>query len=276
MNRKNWETYFEAVRSQKWDSAMRVLRKISAQEKDDPQVFLKLGDVYQKNGDTVQATLSYHRSARLLRARGFSQKAIALYKIILRLDPDDGEATAGCREVMREIEGAKKASISSRLISGPAVEAADKKGPISANTSKETRIPKLFSGMSEEAFHSMLDDFEVKSYSSGERVIEEGDSGDSMYLISSGKAKVIAHLMGKEIELAELGEGDLFGEVAFLTGRPRTAEVVAEGPLRVLEVGRLDIERIVERTPEVLSRIEDFYEKRAMDTIMKIRTSPSN
>ncbi len=255
---------------------MGVLHKISAQEKDDPQVYLKLGDVYQKIGDTVQAIMSYHRSARLLRVRGFSHKAIALYKIILRLDPNDGDATEGCREVMGEIEGAKSASISDRLISGPVVGAADKAGPILADSNKETRMPKLFSGMSEEAFNAMLGDFEAKSYSSGERVIEEGDSGDSMYLISSGRAKVIAHVMGKEIELAELGEGDLFGEVAFLTGRPRTAEVIAEGPLRVLEIGRLDIERIIERTPEVLSRLEDFYEKRARDTIMKIRTRPDN
>ena len=130
--------------------------------------------------------------------------------------------------------------------------------------------------MSEEAFDSILRDFEVKTYSTGERVLEEGDSGDSMYIIGSGSARVIAHLMGKEIELAELGEGDLFGEVAFLTGRPRTAEVVAAGPLKVLEINRLDIERIIERNPEVLSRLEDFYERRAKDTIMKIRARPKN
>jgi len=248
---------------------MSALQRISAEEKNNPQVYIKLGDVYQKIGDTVQAIRSYHRSARLLRVRGFSQKAVALYKIILRLDPNDGEATAGSKDVMWEIEAAKRASISDQLLPGPVSEAPPKQD-------EGAGVPQLFAGMSDEEFSRACREFEVRTYASGERVIEEGDSGDSMYLVCSGSARVIAHLMGKEIELAELGEGDLFGEVAFLTGRPRTAEVVAAGPLKVFEINRLDIERIIERNPEVLSRLEDFYERRAKDTIIKIRARPKN
>jgi CRP-like cAMP-binding protein len=276
--------------------------------------------VYQKLGDTVQAISSYHRSARLLRTRGFNQKAIALYKIILRLDPHDSEAMTQSGKVMWEIEAEKTSPHAGRALSrlfdqaknentplelsvgeaqsegdhdrsgewlqtnsyapsqDPPVEREEtdatppESGPSFLNEGKSAGVPKLFSGMSDEEFSKLLQELEVKTFSGNERVIEEGDSGDSMYLIESGRAKVTAHLLGKEVELALLGKGDLFGEVAFLTGRPRTAEVVALGPLRVFELGRLDIERIIERNPEVLSRIEDFYESRAKDTIEKIRS----
>jgi CRP-like cAMP-binding protein len=298
MNRKDWEIYFDAVRKQNWETARNVLKKISAEEKNNPQVYLKLGDVYQKTGDSAQAIASYHRSALLLRKQGFNQKAVALYKIILRMAPDEEDAVKRTAQVMREIESEKTAP---RKAGGPdrpsdpdenkaaarrpeGTAPAQREGPSAAGaeygTIPETRtnagVPKLFSGMSDEEFQRTLKEFEVRTYAPGKKVIEEGDSGDSMYLIGSGRAKVVAHLGGREVELAELGEGDLFGEVAFLTGRPRTAEVVALGPLRVFEIGRIDIERIIERNPEVLSRLEDFYERRAMDTVKKIRSRPKN
>ena len=125
--------------------------------------------------------------------------------------------------------------------------------------------------MPENEVKKVLEGLEIKTFNDKEMVIEEGDSGDSMYLIESGKAKVMAHLLGREVELAALGDGDVFGEVAFLTGRPRTASVIADGPLRVYEIGRFDIERIIEADPAVLSRLGEFFESRVRDTIKKVR-----
>ena len=69
-----------------------------------------------------------------------------------------------------------------------------------------------------------------------------------------------------------LREGDVFGEVGFLTGRPRTAAVIADGPVEVYEIGRLDIEKLIETNPEVIARIEDFYETRVRDTIRILKS----
>lgn len=279
MNKKDWETYFDAVKRQDWKSATNALEKIARTEKDNPQVYLKQGDAHQKTGDVQHAIASYHRSAQLLRDRGFGQKAIALYKIILRLAPGDKDAASGVEEILREIEAEKKAPRTAG-VRGPLERGGNEAASVTPSAGKPcegtVRVPKLFSGMSDEEFTKTCGEFQVRTYDPGEKVIEEGDSGDSMYLIRSGNAKVVAHITGRRIELAELGEGDLFGEVAFLTGRPRTAEVIALGPLKVYEIGRLDIERIVEKNPEVLSRLEDFYEKRARDTVEKIRLRPKN
>jgi CRP-like cAMP-binding protein len=111
----------------------------------------------------------------------------------------------------------------------------------------------------------------AEEYDNTRLFLRLGDSGDSLFLIDSGRAKVVAHLLGREIELAILGEGDVFGEVAFLTGRPRTAGVVAVGLLRVWQIGRLAVEGVIEKNPSVLSVLEDFYEGRVRDTIKKAK-----
>jgi len=312
MEKKNWEVYFNALKNQDWNSARESLDAIAKKERDNPQVYLKMGDVCQRAGDTAGAISSYHRSARMLKSRGFNQKAVALYKIILRLDPHDPEAVNQSAEIVREIETARSPlspDLPVNAISDSSVEvvnppepavapAATAEGewlkatsysapqglpegkgealdipqaPPASKQSDAGKVPALFSGMREDEFRNILEGLEKKVFRDSERVIEEGDSGDSMYLIESGRAKVVAHLLGKEVELAALGEGDVFGEVAFLTGRPRTANVIADGPLRVYEIGRFDIERIIEADATVLSRLEEFFESRVRDTIKKVR-----
>lgn len=372
MEKKSWELYFDAVKKQDWAAAKEVLKKIAREEKYNPQVYLKMGDVCQRAGDAANAIASYHVSARILKSQGFNQKAIALYKIILRLDPANEEAIGRSRELMQEMEASRGAhhrpaslaadqpgsemafertasmameepALSEMVFERTAPEAPEEfvSSEVSGVESREetpmiqeqtfevsserpfvvdetsagetpqflqveglggsviseifsdmtedefnkaldelvvpfserpetSRVPELFYGMSEEEYKGVLDGLEVRSFSGKAKVIEEGDSGDSMYIIKSGNAKVIAHLMGKAVELADLGEGDVFGEVAFLTGRMRTADVVAVGPLKVYEITRLEIERIIEKNPAILARLEDFYETRVKSTVRKI------
>ncbi len=263
MTTRNWDSYFSAVKKQDWVSAERALALLAKEEKDNPNVFLKMGDVCQRLGATPHAIASYHRAARLLSEAGFGQKAIALYKIILRLDPDDRDALGRSAGILNEIESARHLAVHSAKIAEP---------PSPEKQPDILRVPALFSGMSADDYRKVLGGLEQKVFNDGEKVIEEGDSGDSLYLIESGRARVTAHLLGREVELAVLGEGDVFGEVAFITGRPRTAGVIALGQLRVYEIGRMDIEEIIQKNPGVLSVLEDFYEKRARDTIRKVRS----
>ncbi|MBI5102441.1 MAG: cyclic nucleotide-binding domain-containing protein [Nitrospirae bacterium] len=270
MSKGNWEIYFDAVKKLDWPRARKVLNEIVMTDRDNPQVYLKIGDVCQREGDAKSAIEAYHASARLLSLQGFNQKAVALYKIILRLDPRNAEAVAGTEKLLRELEDSRSAQQVPVPASTPA---AAPPGSNSVETAQgpdaPSPIPGLFSGMSREDFAGTLERLAKKTYPDGSSVIEEGGSGDSMYLISSGRARVVAHILGREIVLAGLTEGDLFGEVAFLSGRPRTASVIAEGPLEVYEIGRADIETLLERNPEILSKLEGFYEARAKDTVRK-------
>ena len=133
----------------------------------------------------------------MLQSRGFLQKAIASYKIILRLDPFDSEAINRSKNLMMETKTAKIYQKNVPASELPAVESIEDFKVNPAEKNAESIIPELFSGMPEEEVLHILQELPLKSFSGNEKVDEEGDSGDSMYIIRSGKANVIAHLFGK-------------------------------------------------------------------------------
>jgi MFS family permease len=72
------------------------------------------------------------------------------------------------------------------------------------------------------------------SYADGEPIIRQGDAGDCFYIVASGHAQVLADGEPR----AAMGPGDSFGEIALLRNVPRTASVVAEGPVEAFVLGR--------------------------------------
>jgi predicted acylesterase/phospholipase RssA/CRP-like cAMP-binding protein len=108
------------------------------------------------------------------------------------------------------------------------------------------------------AFHDidslLLTDLEselepVSLYSS-ERLLREGEPGDSMYLVISGRLRVVRATPGAEpIVLAELGPGETVGEMALITGEPRSADVYAVRDTHLAKLSRHAIERLLVRHP---------------------------
>ena len=76
---------------------------------------------------------------------------------------------------------------------------------------------------------------ELNRFGRGERVIEEGAAGDSMFVLLRGTAQVSVARNGTPLRVGVLRAGDLFGEMSLLTGEPRTATVRAEHDCEVLE-----------------------------------------
>ncbi|MBI4688794.1 MAG: cyclic nucleotide-binding domain-containing protein [Nitrospirae bacterium] len=355
MAKDHWEIYFDAIRKQNWDKALNSLEAILKKESKNPQVYLKIGDVLQKTGDVKGSIDAYHQSAWLTTKQGFSQKALAIFKIILRLDPDNVEAINKSKELMMEIEGSKvksstvpyvgakieeeqrenaagefpsfetgpveevnqgftegfepasetkfesgtkqeieagrsekmedffERSLTEDSLTTPAPEIQEKEvskekqeteTPYSFPTEDESIfcIPSFLSSVPEDEARDLIGRLEPQSFLHGQKIIEEGDSGDSIYVIKSGEARVVAHILGKEIELATLSCGDVFGEVAFLTGRPRTASVIAVDKLEIMEFNRLILEEIFEKYPDILKRLGDFYQSHMQDTLKTVRT----
>jgi CRP-like cAMP-binding protein len=65
------------------------------------------------------------------------------------------------------------------------------------------------------------------SFKKGEVIFNEGDKADGVYYICSGRVKVTRRVNDRPMALAELEEGDIFGELAIIDRRPRAATVVA-------------------------------------------------
>lgn len=322
MAKKYWEIYFDALRKQDWEKALQALNSVLKDEPDNSQVHLKIGDIFQKAGDLSSAITAYHQSAWLLVKEGFSQKALAIYKIILRLDPENAEAVAKFKELLMEVESSRMKSASAApsfelkieekpeqeavfgsepstekmddffagrsfdevslagMPSSEMQEQAEFEGPAEPAVSdvflsgKEavSGIPEFLSALPEEEARELLGKIKPQLFSAGQKIVEEGDSGDSIFLIKSGRASVVAHILGKEIELAVLSDGDVFGEVAFLTGRPRTASVIALDKLELIEFDRLILDEMFEKYPDILKKLQDFYQSHVQDTLRKVKS----
>jgi CRP-like cAMP-binding protein len=94
-----------------------------------------------------------------------------------------------------------------------------------------------------------------KIYHEGDVIVQQGETGDCMYVVQSGKVEVIQERDGQEICLAELGEGDFFGEMALLEKDVRSATVRAIGEARVLTVDKKLLLRKIHEDPSLAFRM---------------------
>jgi CRP-like cAMP-binding protein len=68
----------------------------------------------------------------------------------------------------------------------------------------------------------------IKSYQKSDVIFEENSRGDEMYIIHSGKVRLTTRAPGRMVELATIGPGEFFGEMALVDAAPRTAMAIAD------------------------------------------------
>ena len=143
----------------------------------------------------------------------------------------------------------------------PAAEiAADKAAWRTSRAKQLLSTVELFSGLPEEALDQLSRAVKLEYYDAGERLVTEGETGDSLFVLARGSvmiSKAGTAIGTTAVALAILKEGDYFGEMSLLTGTPRSASVVAEGPVEVFVLDREAFAPVLEQDPaiaEVLSK----------------------
>lgn len=101
-----------------------------------------------------------------------------------------------------------------------------------------------------------------KVYGPGEVIVRRGEIGECMYVIQSGRAEVVTESDGMEFRLAELGEGDIFGEMALFEKEVRSATVRPLGEVRVLTVDKRLFLRKIHDDPSFAFRIMQRMSRR--------------
>lgn len=104
-----------------------------------------------------------------------------------------------------------------------------------------------------------------KLYKDGETIVEEGMQSRTMYVIQSGKVKVVKSDTGRETILALLGEGDIFGEMSLFDTRPRSATIKAAGDSRVLAIEHEGLLKRIKMDPTLAFRIIKQMSQRIRD-----------
>ncbi|APB35181.1 cAMP-binding protein [Gloeomargarita lithophora Alchichica-D10] len=107
-------------------------------------------------------------------------------------------------------------------------------------------------GLSAEDSSIVLQTGTCATYQAGEPLIQANDLGQDLYVIQTGLVEVRAP-QGNTIAL--LGPGRIVGEVAFITGARRTADVIALSPTQVVILGRSAMEQLVQYHPPVAAKV---------------------
>lgn len=89
----------------------------------------------------------------------------------------------------------------------------------------------------------------------GTTVFRQGDPGGSVYVIRAGRVRVLKESSGRQRMVTTLGPGDFFGEMAVVTGRPRSATVEVVEDAELLKVPGGKLQEMVAGTGEVAIRL---------------------
>jgi small-conductance mechanosensitive channel/CRP-like cAMP-binding protein len=124
----------------------------------------------------------------------------------------------------------------------------------------------LFQCLSAAQIHSLVEQSDLDHFGRGERVIEEGTDGDSMFILLRGAAQVSVSKNGNVIPVATLSSGDCFGEMSLLTGEKRSATVQAEADCYVMEIGKDVMAQIIRDSPDCLRQLSEILAQRRLET----------
>jgi len=112
----------------------------------------------------------------------------------------------------------------------------------------ELRQVPLFSGLSQRQLKQLARGFKEREFRPGTSMVRQGEmSGVGFFVITGGEASVSVDGM----EVAKLGPGDHFGELALISEQLRSATVTAEGPLQCLVMAFWDFRRFAKENPDV-------------------------
>ncbi|GGC08292.1 Crp/Fnr family transcriptional regulator [Cellulomonas carbonis] len=114
----------------------------------------------------------------------------------------------------------------------------------------------LFVGIDPEAAHALMGSMRPIRLSRGQSVFSEGEPGDRLYVIGSGKVKLGRRSTdGRENLLAVLGPGEMFGELSLFDPGPRTATATAVSDTNLYELGHDELISWLERYPPVAKHL---------------------
>jgi CRP-like cAMP-binding protein len=133
----------------------------------------------------------------------------------------------------------------------------------------------LFKDLGDNERESLKSAAARRTYADGDILIKEGDEGDDLFIIDTGEVEVSTTLPGGEVKLATLGPGTVLGEVALVTGVPRTSTVSAATQVEAIALPGDIVRQLADLHPELKKQLLRIIQERADHTISRIPMAPS-
>lgn len=111
----------------------------------------------------------------------------------------------------------------------------------------------------------------VKKYGYGDEIIKENESGDSMFIVLSGRLEVKKGIdEGRNKKLKELQAGEFFGEMSFFDRLARSADVVAASDCELMELSMENVDKLVADNPVLGAKL---YKNLARELTIRLRAN---
>ena len=221
--------------------AVPLLKREHEKYPSNPRIRLQYADALLGAGSIREAIEQYEATAKYYDDNGLTVQAIAVRKKAEKANQQVAATT-------------------------PVVEA-----PVAGRSEPlfERSVPRspLFEVLETDEREALIKEMELESHEEGSVIISEGEPGTSMYVITSGEVKVYTRGTKGSVYLAKLGEGEFFGEVSVLTGKPRTATITASRPTELLRLDKENLDNALGKYPRIRTVLDDFYKKRATHTV---------
>jgi hypothetical protein len=280
-----------------YGKAIELLREQIIARKNDVRLRMQLADVLVLASRGKEAVPILLPIADEYARDGFAARAIAIFKKIEKIEPGRSDVEASLATLIKQsqpsaprlsrpgsadetleigIEELGMASIMSSVPPAPPQARdfdADFFVPGESEESEKAEAPKpsplvesaLFAAFAQDELIEIIHGLQLLTFEGGDIIITEGESGGaSLFVLTSGIAKAfVRNPQGKHQFVRAFREGDFFGEISILTGKPRTATVTAGTPCELLELDRATLDGIAKTKPNVWSVLKDFYALRA-------------
>lgn len=128
-----------------------------------------------------------------------------------------------------------------------------------ARKEQDQRHFPLFRTMSTKVFVDFVMALENKDFQNGDLIVKQGTTGENMFIIVEGRVDIILTTGDFTSTVASLETGDFFGEAALISGRPRTASVVAKSSTNCLVLSRNHLKELAVNHPSVVEAIRSVY-----------------
>lgn len=257
----------------KFKEAVEAYESIRPYSGKDPRIVLRIGDIYRKLGKNDDAVDAYKQAINIFISQGFVTKAIGVCKIIMDIDPSQTAVQKKIAELYTKkgivMEGEKKDEAPRPAVAKPSPAQI----PAKAVEEQRVKFPRtpLFSDLTQDELLAVIGKVKHQMLSPGVFVFQEGERGDSIYIVVSGTLDIIARdKKGNNVTLSTLKEGEFFGEFGFFANAKREASVRATSPASILEIAKSDIDEIIAKHKRVAQVLFDFYKERVVDRLMAL------
>ncbi|MFA6455351.1 MAG: cyclic nucleotide-binding domain-containing protein [Bacteroidota bacterium] len=146
----------------------------------------------------------------------------------------------------------------------------EKKREESAEILKRLANVELVRSLPPEEMQDVLLCVQPVQFKQGETIFQQGDDGNALYLIDSGTIDIISGNTDSK-PLAQLVSGHSFGEMALLTGEPRSASAIASTDAALLKIGKEHFDELIDRSPRLRHSVEELISQRILKNVEKAK-----